>query len=410
MNTKLTKTQFTTEADNRLNPRILLLALGIFAIATEGFVIAGLLPTIAGDMGVKVATAGQLITVFALTFALSAPLLASLTGAWSRRHLLITALAVFAAASGLAALAPTFGLLLATRMLAAVGSALYTPTAVTVATNLAGPAQRGRAIAFVIGGSTLALVLGVPLGTWAGIHFGWRTTYGLVALLAMLAALGCLAFLPHVPNPPRIDLRSRAALLVQPHIGLGLGVTVLGLLGWFTVYIYLAPLLRQVTHLAGTTVSSMLLVYGLASVGGNLLGGYTADRWGPTRTVAFSLAGLALALASLPLLSTSVAGAVAALLVWGVAGFMLGPAQQSRLMALAPTGAAVVVALNGSATWVGIGTGAVLGGAVINTASPALLGWVGAVCQMLALGLLYLDTHLNRPHPSSSAVIGASAR
>jgi predicted MFS family arabinose efflux permease len=400
MNTKITETQLIAAKNDRMNPRILLLALGIFAIATEGFVIAGLLPTIAGDLGVAVAVAGQLITVFALTFALSAPLIASLTSTWPRRRLLIAGLAVFATANAIAALSPTFAVLLTARVLAAIGSALFTPTAVVAATTLAAPAQRGQAVAVVIAGSTFALVLGVPLGTWAGVQFGWRVTYGLVALLAALAALGCLAFLPQVSNPLRVNLRAWIGLVSQPRVGLGLGVTLLGLLGWFAVYIYIAPLLRQVTHLEGAAVGSMLLVYGLASIVGNLLGGYTADRWGPTRTVAFSLIGLAVTLAALPLLATSVAGAVAALIAWGVAGFMLGPAQQSRLIALAPTGAAVLVALNASATWLGIGGGAVLGGAVISAASPVLLGWVGAACQILALGLLYLGTHLAQPLPT----------
>jgi predicted MFS family arabinose efflux permease len=401
-----------------MNPRILLLALGVFAIGTESFVVAGLLPTIAGDLGVSVAVAGQLITAFALVFALGAPLLAALTAAWPQRRLLVGALALFTAATILAALTPAFALLLAARMLAAMGAALYTPTALAAAANMVTPIRRGRALALVGAGTTAALVLGVPLGTWAGVLFSWRVTYGLVAGMGALATLSCLALLPDAPAPP-VSLRARVAPLVQPRVALGLGVTMFGFLGWFAVHTYIAPLLRQVTHLEGAALSGMLLVYGLASVVGNFLGGYAADRWGSTRTIALSLTGLALALASLPLVAASiprgipaVAGTVVSLVAWGVAGWMLRSAQYMHLIALAPTSAAVLLALNASATWLGVAGGAALGGAVISVASPAALGWAGAACQVLALGVLFLGTRRTHPQPASAlpVVVAADAR
>ena len=386
-----------------MKPRILLLALGTFAVGTEGFALAGLLPTIAGDLHVPVAIAGQLVTAFALVFALGAPLLASLTRTWPRRRLLIGALALFSAASGVAALAPIFAILLVARMLAAVGAALFIPAAVTMATSLAAPARRGQALAIVSGGSTAALALGVPLGTWCGAQFGWRATYGLVTALSLLAALGCLLFLPAVAAPAPVGLRARRALAVQPRVVLTLGVTVLGLLGWFAVYSYIALILRQVTHVQGAALSGMLLAYGLASVVGNLLGGYAADRWGPARTVAASLCGLALALAAISLLATTIPGALAALVAFGVAGWMLAPAQNARLLALSPDGAAVLVALNSSAVHLGVAGGATLGSAVIGLAGPAMLGWVGAICPLLALGVLALGMYGPRRQSASVA-------
>ncbi|MFC5661510.1 MFS transporter [Kitasatospora misakiensis] len=153
--------------------RLLLLALGTFAVGTDTMVMAGILGPIADDLGVSVTAAGQLVTVFALGYALLAPPLAALTARWPRRRLLLTALAVFGAANALSALAPSYGTLLATRVLAAAGAALYTPTANAVATTLVTPERRGRALATVLGGMTVATALGVPLGTWIG-RTDWR--------------------------------------------------------------------------------------------------------------------------------------------------------------------------------------------------------------------------------------------
>jgi MFS transporter, DHA1 family, inner membrane transport protein len=196
-------------------------------------------------------------------------------------------------------------------------------------------------------------------------------------------------------------------------------VTMFGFLGWFAVHTYIAPLLQQVTHLESGALSGMLLVYGLASVVGNFLGGYAADRWGSTRTVALSLTGLALALASLPVVAASVpsgfltkAGTVVSLVAWGVTGWMLRPAQYMHLIALAPTSAAMLLALNASATWLGVAGGAALGGAVISAASPVVLGWAGAACQVLALSVLFLGTRRAHSQTASAlpVVVAADAR
>ncbi|NUS87481.1 MAG: MFS transporter, partial [Streptomyces sp.] len=187
--------------------RLLLLALGTFAVGTDSMVMAGILGLISRDLDVSVPTAGQMVTVFALAYALLAPVLATLTARWPRRQLLLTALTVFTAANALSALAPTYPLLLATRVLAAAGAALYTPTANAVATSLVPPERRGRALATVLGGMTVATALGVPLGTWIG-RTDWRLTMWLVVALGAAALAGQALLLrelpgvPHQPGPP----------------------------------------------------------------------------------------------------------------------------------------------------------------------------------------------------------------
>lgn len=368
--------------------RILVLALGTFALGTDGFVIAGILPAVGHDLAVPTAVTGQLITAFALTYAVSAPLLAALTSDLARKRLLIISLAGFAGANVLAALAPSFGVLMLARMLAACSAGLYTPSASAAAVALAPAEQRGRALATVTAGITVATVLGVPLGTWIGATLSWRTTFWLVVALGVVAALGVLALFPEIANPPATPLRERFGLLRQPRILSALSLTMVALAGVFTVYTYVAPLLLHVTHLSGTGISGMLLLFGVAGVAGNALGGQGADRWGALRTIVPAVAIVAVALVILPFAAVSALGAGLMLLIWGLAGWTFTPAQQYRLLALAPTQPGVILSLNASAIYLGIGLGAAVGGVVLQTGSFVLLGLTGGLWQVAALGVL----------------------
>lgn len=383
--------------------RVIVLSLGTFAIGTDGFVIAGILPALAGDLAVPMSTAGTLVTAFAITYAISSPLLAAATSTLARHRLLVASLALFAAANAAAALAPSLGWLFLARGIAALAAALYTPTASTAAALLAPPEQRGRALALVMAGLTAATVLGVPLGTWIGTAFGWRATFWLVTGIGVMAAIGVLWYVPRIPNPPAVGWRDRLAVLRQPPIAVALTLTILWTIGGFTVYTFIASVLHDVTHLDGTATSGMLLLLGLASVLGNQLGGHGADRWGPVRTIAMGLGVLALVLLSLSWTATTPLGASVAIGVWGIAAWMVTPAQQHRLLALAPGLPGVILSLNGSAIYLGIGSGAALGGWVLQAAPPAMLGWVGGACELLALGLLWLSAGLTAQRTTSNA-------
>jgi predicted MFS family arabinose efflux permease len=221
-------------------------------------------------------------------------------------------------------------------------------------------------------------------------------TFVLVAALGALAALGILLFFPRVATPAPIGLRARLAVLQQPRIIGTLGLTILSLMGTFTVYTYLALLLEHITHLEGPGISSLFLVFGVASVVGNVCGGYGADQWGPARTLVVSLITTGIALVVLPLAAVSVLGAAAALIVWGVAAWMFTAPQQHRLLAMAPESPAVILSLNASASYVGMGSGAAIGGLVLHAASVSALEWVGGLCEVLALVVLVKSTHLHR--------------
>ena len=383
--------------------RLLVLALGTFAIGTGSFVFAGLLEGVAGDLSVSVGTAGNLVTVFAVTYAVVSPILVTLTGGVAPRKILIAAMAVFAAANLAAVVAPTFGLLLACRMLAACGAAVFTPTALAVAAGLSPPEERGRSISTITGGLTVSFVVGIPLGSIIGTYFGWRMTFVMVAALGVVAMLGVRALLPDVEAPPVVGLKERVDALGQPAVLAALGLTTLGLMGGFVVFTYVSPLLAGITGFGGAGVSGLLFLFGVAALLGNWLGGYGADHIGYARLMAAILALLSLSLFGFSLLVASaetalaLPGTVAALVLWGVAGFALNPLQQYRVSQLAPSTRNVALSLNASAIYLGQGIGAGLGALALANGSLATLGWTGSLCALAALALLLLTTNAKRP-------------
>ncbi len=372
------------------NPRIFLLALGMFALGTDAFVIAGVIPVIARAVHVSEGGAGQLVTAFSLTYGLGAPFLAALTSRFSRTRLLLVSLGAFGLVNVCSALAPTFGLLLLTRILAGCCAAIFGPLAYTTGTSLAPPEKRGQTLALIAGGLTIATVFGSPLGTWIGHTFGWQMTFVLVAALAGAAFLALLLYgLPNVAPPPALSIRERLAPIAQPTIVLALIPSLLWYLGVYTVYTYLAPIFQQGLHL--NDISGLLLAFGIGVVLGNASGGYIADRFGPLRPMIVSLVILTVLLATISIAASSLGIGLLALFIFGITSSLPFIPQQHRLMGLAPEHANVVLALNNSTLYLGIAGGAAVGGIVLQSASPAALGWVAAICSLLALGVLALS-------------------
>ena len=276
------------------------LTLGAFAIGTEGFMIAGLLPALARDLNVGLPAAGHLVTAFSLAYAIGAPVMAVLTAGLERRRLLAVAMGGFALGNLLAALAPGYAGLLAARLLLALSAASFMPAASGYAAALGGPERRGRALSTVTTGLTLAIIAGVPLGVLVGQGFGWRATFFGVAGLAVFSLLGILVRLPRQPPGVTAGLGERLALAKRRDI-LGVLVTsVLTVAGTFTVYTYLSVFIAGVAGLGPQALAPVLLGFGLASAVGTQLSGSAADRWGARSTVILG-GGLALAGLSCPL-------------------------------------------------------------------------------------------------------------
>jgi DHA1 family purine base/nucleoside efflux pump-like MFS transporter len=367
--------------------RTYLLAAGAFAVGTSAYVVSGVLPAVSAELGVSLTAAGQLATAFALAYAVGAPLLATLAGRWERRTLLLAALAVAAVGNALSAVATTYPLLITGRIVAALGAAAYTPAATLFATALLPPERRGRAVAIVFGGLTLALAIGVPAGSLLGGRIGYRGVFGLVAAVCVLVGVAVLLRLPRMDAPPAVSLRERFAVGADRRVLTVLAITVLAVLGTMSVYIYVTPLLAATAGLDGTTIGLLLLVYGVGAILGNSWGGRAADRFGTIPTLSGVLAGFIVMTATLPLTATTVVGAGIALFVWGVFTWSFTPPVQSLLLELAPAGGQVL-SLNASAIYFGVGLAGVLGGVVIDTAGVLVLPEVGAALGLVVLVLL----------------------
>jgi len=372
------------------------LALGTFAIGTEGFMLAAILPRIATGISATVAQAGSLVSIFSLAYAVSSPVLTALTGTIDRRRLLLAAMAIFAVANLVAATTRSFASLAAARVLLAAAAGLYTPNANALAGALVPPERRGRAIAIVNGGLTVAIALGVPLGAIVGNRFGWQTTFVGVALLAAIAFAGLAVGLPARigASVTTATLTDRLRVVRQPRVGTTLFVTTVWATGTYSVYTFVALLLTSATPLRGHQIGYALFLWGTSAAVGLFLGGSATDRLGNRLVVKVSLAALAIALASLSAIACWVprAGALApvlfAMVLWGLSAWAFYPAQQARLIELAGVRLApIVLSLNASFMYLGFSLGAAFGGFTLVHATVSSLGWVGAACELLALGL-----------------------
>jgi len=380
---------------------VIWLALATFAIGTEAFVIAGLLPAIAADLKISTAATGQLVTAYALTYAIGSPVLAMAFNNLDRKIVLSLALSAFIAGNLLAVEATTFTTLLASRMLMALGAGLCTPTALAVSVAVTAVERRGRAIALVTSGMTVATVVGVPLGTWIGAHFGWRATFVLVAILGALALAGLLFGLPRGLPRSTATLGQRIAVARHSAVLHALAVTMFWGIGGFTVLTYLSVPLQGLGF-SQVDIGVALLVFGLAAAIGNLLGGTLADRVGPAATTTF---GLIVIFVALTLQSITLkfglpehAGPIILVLIfcWGIGGWTFYPGQVASLVRIEPQSSMIALSLNASAMYFGFAVGGALGGLVLATLSPSDLGWVGGSSEAVAVALVLSRRRLAR--------------
>lgn len=373
-----------------MNCRILLLTAGMFVIGTEAFMIAGLLPALARDLEVSVSAAGQLVTVFSLAYAFGSPILATLTGKAERRKLLSGAMLLFAAGNALCGLANVYWLVFLGRVITAAGAGLFAPSAAAAASALSDPDHRGRSLSLVLGGATVALILGVPAGTWLAYMMDWRLPFRVVAGLSAAAAAGIRLFFPKVEPPESVSMRERLSQLKRPLILSALAASLTWGTGVFLVYTYIADIFGQFGA-TGRTVSFVLLLTGLASFAGVQFGGYAVDRYGSHNIIVLTLFLLMLAVIGLSLLH-EIPGYTGPLLLggasmalWGFSGYAFNPAQQHRLIGISGTASGIVLSLHNSAIYFGTALGAMVGGLVLDIGGASDLGCCSAGAFVLAL-------------------------
>ena len=387
-------------------PRILLLFSAVnLVIGTSAFALSGILGSVAEGLDVAVSSAGQSITVYALSTAVLAPLALVATGAWPRRRVLLAAMVLFAAGTAACALAPNLLVLMAGRALMGVG-AVFTPVAAGLTLALVEPERRGQALALVFLGMSLSYVVGLPLVTWIGLAWGWRAAIGATTLLAVLAGLALAVWVPRGIQAPGAAFGGLGAALRRGNVLAVLALTLVYFVAIFCVFSYIGPVLQALVPMSPARLSLTLSLFGVSGVVGTLLGGAANDRFGARRSLWVQLLVLGSMMALLPLTAGHWAGMMVVMMVWGTAGFGMMAPQQSRLASLAPREAPLLLSLNTSMLYLGTATGAALGGAAVPLLGFARLSWVGLVAVAVSLGLLAASADGRR----GRLAIGAGAR
>lgn len=387
----------------RINPPLVALSIGAFGIGVTEFAPMGMLPSIAADLGVSIPAAGLLVSAYALGVLLGAPLMTLTTGKIPRRYLLIGLMAIFTLGNLMSALATDYYSLLIARVVTSLNHGAFFGVGSIVAASVVAPDKRAGAVAAMFMGLTLATIGGVPLAAWFGELLGWRTAFWGITGLGVLAMAALWFALPNVPLPKSDGVMAEIRALGRGPVLAALALTVVGSSAMFTVFTYIAPILRSETHASAGFVTAMLVLYGVGLTLGNMWGGKAADN-SIDRTLIVSLSVLIAVLLAFTVLMRWPLPAAVAILIWGIASFALVPPLQMRVMEAAKDAPNLASAVNIGAFNFGNAIGAALGGAVIN----AGLGYPAislAGATMAALGLLMVLAFAWRSRVAAAAAI-----
>ncbi|MFU1797157.1 MFS transporter [Paenibacillus azoreducens] len=365
--------------------KVYVLALISFLVGTSEYIISGILDRIAETLGISVAAAGQLITVFSLAYAIGTPFLMALTAKLDRRKLLLYSLGLFIAANLLTFILPGFGLFIAARIIMALGAGMVVVTALSIAAKIAPPGKQASSIATVTMGFTASLIIGVPLGRMVSTAFGWKAVFLAIAIVGVLAMLVIAAVIPRMQGDKPVPLIKQFALLKKPQVLVALAITFFWLGGYSLAYTYISPFLLEVTHLNDSLLSTALFVFGIASLVGSKVGGYSADKRGIMFTLVSGMLLHVISLILLSLAGQSVIAVFAILILWSFAAWSSGPTQQFNLVSLVPESSGVMLSLNQSTMQLSMAVGAGVGGLIVNHVSLASITWFGALGVLIAI-------------------------
>ena len=385
---------------------LLALTLSAFAIGTTEFVIVGLIPTIASDLAVSLPSAGLLVSLYALGVAVGAPLLTALTGKVPRKLLLLSLMVLFTAGNLLAWQAPGYESLILARIVTGLAHGVFFSIGSTIATSLVSKEKAASAIAIMFTGLTVALVTGVPLGTFIGQQLGWRETFLAVSLLGVIAFIGSLLFVPRdIQHSKPASIVQQLAVLKQPRLLLVYAMTAVGYGGTFIAFTFLAPILQEISGFGEGAVSLVLLVYGVSVAVGNIWGGKLADRRGPISALKLIFTLLAAVLFALTFTAANPWLALATVLLWGAVAFGNVPGLQVYVVRQAehytPNAVDVASGLNIAAFNLGIAGGAWLGGHIVASLGLIHTAWIGSLVVLGALALTFWSGRLDRTNTSS---------
>lgn len=378
--------------------KVYVLALISFLVGTSNYIISGILDRIAETLGTSVAAAGQLITVYSLAYAVGTPILMALTAKMDRRKLLLYSLGIFIAANLLTFILSGFGFFIAARIVTALGAGVVTVNALSIAAKIAPPGKQASAIANVTMGITASLIIGVPLGRMVALAFGWKAVFLAIAIVAGLAMLVIAALIPRMQGDKPVPLIKQFALLKRPQVLVALAITFFWLGGYSLAYTYLSPFLLEVTHLNESLISAALFVFGVASLIGSKVGGYSADKRGIKYTLVSGMMLHVISLILLSLVGQSVIAVFAILILWSFSAWSSAPAQQFNLVSLVPESSGVMLSLNSSMMQLAMAVGAGIGGVIVNRVSLSSITWFGVLGVLIAIIAVFVLSSMASRH------------
>jgi predicted MFS family arabinose efflux permease len=387
-----------------IDRRAFLLALGTFAIGTDAFIIAGVLPEISTSLSSSLGATGLVVSVFSLAYAVGSPVVSSLSVGWRRSTVLIGGLGVFAFANLLSAASPSLAILLASRVLAALSAGLVAPASYALASTFGASRNRGKNLAVIAAGFTSAMVLGVPIGVFLSQYGGWRSSLIFVAALGAIAAVSMLwaGVQESQSQKATAALHDQLRVVAKTKTIFALAPFLIWSIANFGLYTFIAAILRR--SLPATVVPLLLLLFGLGAVAGNFMGGVLSDRFGTRRPTIICLALLICALAGIEFTSSSLIAAGVNMIAWAMLMAALFTLQQQRAILVDPAQSNLLLALNNSALYLGASIGSAAFGVIISAMSIAFLSPLSAVAAAVSLGALFLMPLGDQEKPPSTRV------
>ncbi|MEN0658473.1 MFS transporter [Caldifermentibacillus hisashii] len=367
--------------------KIYILASVSFLVGTSQYIVSGILDTIANSLDITLATAGQLMTIFSLVYAIFTPILIGITSSIDRRKLMIFSLSLFVIGNILAFILPGYQLFVVARVVMALGAGMVVVTALTIATKIAPEGKQGSSIAIVMMGLSSSLIIGVPIGRIISSLLGWRVIFGVIALLGILAMILIRASIPLIQGDKPVPLVQQLALLKKWRITIGLAITFFWLGGYSIAYTYLSPYLLNVSGIEEKHLNGVLLIFGIASLLGSKFGGFSTDRWGVQKTLLGGMSLHVIMLILLSLVTNSYISVLIILVLWSFAAWSSGPTQQYNLATIEPESSGILLGLNQSVMQLAMAAGAGIGGIFVEKVSLSSVTWIGALGVTIAIGV-----------------------
>ncbi|REE81048.1 DHA1 family putative efflux transporter-like MFS transporter [Paenibacillus taihuensis] len=364
--------------------KIILLALITFFVGTSEYVIAGFLDIIAKDTGISVASAGQLISIFSLSYAIGTPILVALTARMDRKKLLLASLITFVIGNAMVISLPGYLPLLLSRIVLALSAGIFLTVSITMAAKLAKPEKIGSAISTVVMGFSTSFVIGIPLGRLVAANMNWKLNFAALGILGLASIFVLMAAIPHTEGEEPIPLVKQLAFLKNTKILMALVVIFFWILGYSIAFTYITPFLLNAAHMNTSTISAALFIFGVASMIGAKIGGSATDKWGVRKTLLSGLIIHAISLALLALSVHSVAAVFFVLVLWSLSLWSSGPTQQVNLVSQAPEASSIMISLYSSTQQLSMAIGAGLGGIVLQNTSINKVVWLGSLGVAIA--------------------------